>query len=114
MTPINRNVMINLKNQPRMQQLICDIYLHTVQSALMFNKTRSEYCLPINSDGFYNTHMKTILTNLQELFPDCKVTHTLLSRGKDGVLYDISKIDDTTLSLVEDVLDNSYILVDWS
>lgn len=114
LTSLSRADLLNLKDKTRLQKLIYDIYLHTVQTAIMLHKTRAEYCLPISNDGFYNTNMKTILRNLQEVFPDCNVTHTLLSRGKDGVLYNISKVDDSTLSLVEDVLDNSYILVDWS
>jgi len=66
------------------------------------------------SDPFYITNMSDILEGLQVLFPGCSVSHALLSKGTDGKLYDISKLDDTTLKLVNKALDNSYIVIDWS
>jgi hypothetical protein len=58
--------------------------------------------------------MPDILTGLQELFPGCDVTHTILSRGTDGKMYDISKLDEKVLPFVNRALDQSYIVVDWS
>ena len=55
-----------------------------------------------------------ILSGVQELFPDCSVVHTLLARGRNGKLYDISKIDDTILPLIDAALNDSYIVIDWS
>lgn len=55
-----------------------------------------------------------ILSGLQEVFPDCSVVHTLLARGKNGKLYDISKIDDTILPLISVALNESYIVIDWT
>ena len=66
------------------------------------------------TDPFYLKNMPDILAGLQELFPGCDVTHTLLSRGTDGNMYDISKLDEKVLPFVNRALDQSYIVVDWS
>ena len=66
------------------------------------------------ADSFYLKNMPDILAGLQELFPGCDVTHTLLSRGADGKMYDISKLDEKVLPFVNRALDQSYIVVDWS
>jgi hypothetical protein len=57
----------------------------------------------------------TILTALQPHYPDYRVSHTLLSRGRDGQLYDIAQNHgEKTLALLDSVLEHSYIVVDWS
>jgi hypothetical protein len=63
---------------------------------------------------FYTTNMNDILEQLQELFPGCSVSHAILSRGSDGKLYDISKINDRILQVIITALPNSYIFIDWS
>ena len=62
----------------------------------------------------YIENMTAILTGLQALFPDSAVSHTLLAQGKDGKLYDVAKLDDTTLPLVDTALTPSYIVIDWT
>lgn len=66
------------------------------------------------SDPFHIKNMKDILAGLKALFPECKVTHTLMARKNDGTLYDISKLDDAILPFVNELLQESYIVVDWS
>ena len=75
-------------------------------------QTYFAYALPFN-DPFYKAHMPTILKTLSKLLPDCMVSHTLLTRGKDGRLYDISRIDDKLLPIVDNVLEQSYIFIEW-
>jgi hypothetical protein len=58
--------------------------------------------------------MQEILTALRLLFPDSSVSHTLLAEGKDGKLYDIEKLTDCNLSLVDTALEDSFIFIDWS
>jgi hypothetical protein len=58
--------------------------------------------------------MPEILQALKVLFPDSSVSHTLLAEGKDGKLYDIEKLTDSNLSLVNTALEDSYIFIDWS
>ena len=66
------------------------------------------------SDPFYLENMPDILSGLQELFPDCTVSHTLLCKGTDGKFYDISTLDEKILPFVNRALDQSFIVIDWS
>jgi hypothetical protein len=74
----------------------------------------ADYAASMTTDPFYLKNMPDILAGLQELFPGCHVCHTLFSKGKDGKMYDISKLDDKVLPFVNRALDQSYIVVDWS
>lgn len=65
-------------------------------------------------DPFHIKNMNDILTALRGLFPDCRVSHTLLCQAKDGKMYDISKLDDAVLPFVDRALDQSYIVIDWN
>lgn len=77
------------------------------------NSEDTYYAHPVPfNDSFYRTNMKTILSSLEHLFPDCNVSHTLLGVGVDGTLYDISKLDD--VNKVDSVLVESYIYIDWA
>jgi hypothetical protein len=66
------------------------------------------------TDPFYLKNMPDILAGLQELFPGCDVSQRQLSRGADGKMYDISKIDEKVLPFVNRAYDQSYIVIDWS
>ena len=111
-TPISRAILLNLKGKPLLEQFIINVYMGVLQRAA--TATVYEHCIPITNDGFFAKNMKEILARLQEMFPECSITHTLLSRGSDGRLYDIAKADNSVLPLMESVLDNSYIVVDWT
>ena len=82
------------------------VYHHQVPEIQSFHKT--------SANANYIENMEAILAGLQTLFPDSAVSHTLLARGKDGNLYDVAKLDDTTLPLVDTALTQSYIVIDWS
>ena len=66
------------------------------------------------SDPFYIENMPDILSGLQELFPGCTVSHSIMCQGTDGKLYDISTLDDKILPFVNRALDQSFIVIDWS
>jgi len=51
--------------------------------------------------------MEEILSGLQALFPDCYVTHTMMSAGTDGKMYDVSKMYCVTEG-------KECIVIDWS
>ena len=55
-----------------------------------------------------------VLTNVKQRFPGVCIKHTLLSKGTDGKMYDISTLNDTTIHLVSKVEEDSFILIDWS
>lgn len=65
-------------------------------------------------DPFHIKNIKDILAGLEDLFPDCSVSHTLLCQAKDGKLYDIAHLDEAVLPFVDRALDQSYIVIDWS
>jgi hypothetical protein len=75
------------------------------------NDTSYKYPVQPNLE---KTTITDILSGLQALFPDCSVMHTLLAKGRNGKLYDISKIDDTILPLIDVARNESYIVIDWT
>jgi hypothetical protein len=123
-TPINRETMQKLnqdeyKKEIRINQIVTIIYDDTVCIAKDNDCTSYNYQIPFNeqtqsSDNFYIQNIDTILIKLKELFPECSISHTLLAKGKNGKLYDISKINDDILPLIDTALNNSYIVIDWS
>ena len=99
--------------EENMQNIITGIYYPAVECAQQTDKTVYYHLVPFNYE-FYKNNMSEILKRVQVLFPDSKVSHTLLAKGTDGKLYDISKIEDKDLHLVGCVSENSYIVVDWT
>jgi hypothetical protein len=105
----------------RVKEIVQHVYQAAVQTAEFSSATSYNHPVPPQnrpkSDLFYLFYVKNmpdILAGLQELFPGCDVSHTLLSKGTDGKMYDISKLDDKVLPFVNRALDQSYIVVDWS
>jgi hypothetical protein len=66
------------------------------------------------SDPFYIENMPDILSGLQELFPGCTISHSIMCQGTDGKLYDISTLDEKVLPFVNRALYQSFIVIDWS
>jgi len=118
--PINLKKMQELKqNKNKINTIVTTIYDDTVCITKVSNETLYNYQIPFNeetqsSDNFYIQNIDTILNKLKELFPECSVSHTLLAKGKNGKLYDISKINDDILPLIDTTLKQSYIVIDWS
>ena len=63
---------------------------------------------------FYRRNMLDILNNLQELFPDCFITHATLILGQDRNMYDTSKIDESIKPFLTLNDSREYITIDWS
>ncbi len=63
-------------------------------------------------------HMEEILDHLQDLFPNCTVEYkkVAIAKGKDGKEFDISKLDDHILQLIDirQSTTEEYIVIDWS
>ena len=104
-------------------QTVTDIYNRALEHAR--SKTDKSYNYQISGNiSMQNINitrnpkiienMPDILIKLQELFPDCSITHTLMAKGSDGKMYDISKIDDSILPLINSVNKESYIVIDWN
>ena len=120
-------------------KLVNTIYTYAINSAKGTNDTSYNHVIPFasahqtpnipclsrpgigfpapykkSSDPFYIENMSDILANLQLLFPECSVSHSIMAKGKDGKLYDVAKLDDAVLPFVDRALDQSYIVIDWS
>ena len=95
----------------KVDKLICSIYHDVLHTAEINKKTFYAHKV---TNNFYLSNMAAILNSLKGLFPDSSVSHTLLAEGKDGKLYDIEKLTDCNLSLVDTALEDSYIFIDWS
>ena len=120
MKPMNRVDMQQLKEKHdegnRIQfinQTVANIY-NTALAHARSNNINKSYNYSINQQPLIVKNMPDILIKLQELFPDCSITHTLMAKGSDGKMYDISKIDDSILPLINSVNKESYIVIDWN
>ncbi len=122
LTPMSRKTLQNLKQKTdeenrvhHIKQIIHMIYNGAISNATKTTDKQYKYKVPIyHNDNFYSENMADILKGLQELFPDCSITHTLFAIGTNGKMYDISKLDDTVLPFVNTALNNSFIVIDWS
>jgi hypothetical protein len=77
-------------------------------------KSNLAYYYTTRWTSFHMENMPEILRRLHALFPNYHISHTILSRGTDGMLYDIARLNDNTLPLVDSVLEASYIVVDFA
>jgi hypothetical protein len=108
----------------RVKRIVDSIYNSAVQVAGTSTHSSFKYEIPTGrysphnkgnvSDPFYLNNMADILSGLQELFPGCSVTHSLMAKGRDGKLYDLTKMDDSVLPFIDQTLEQSYIVIDWS
>lgn len=120
LNPINRDTMRQLKSLKdqeerlsKINKLVYELYTYAVETAMYTGQTSYTYELFQDKD-FILRNIQVILENLEQLFPDCSVKHTLMARGRDRKMYDIATIDDSKLPLVNHVEPNSYIVIDWS
>ena len=139
--PMSRYMMRELKAMTeeaarleRIKLIVNQVYSQAVQAAKSSSETSYNCQVPqgpaynyqsimermnylnqkIITDPFFIKNMPDILAGVKELFPGCDVSHTLLAKGTDGKLYDISKLDEKVLPFVNRALDQSYIVIDWS
>ena len=133
MKPVSRQEMRKMKEYTdeqirleRVREIVRKIYNAALDTARLTTNSSYEFSIPLKRPNdsqriiheepneFYIANMEVILKNLSSLFPECKVTHGILSRGYDGKLYDISRIDEAILHKISGVIPNSFIVVDWS
>lgn len=108
----------------RVKRIADSIYNSAVQLAASSIHTSFKHEIPRGrysfhdnwnaSDPFYLNNMGDILGELQLLFPGCTVTHSLMAKGRDGKLYDLTNMDDKLLPFINQTLEQSYIVIDWS
>lgn len=58
--------------------------------------------------------MPDVLDGLRALFPDSSVEHSLLVKGNDGNMYDVSNMDEKMRPFINTQQGQQYIVIDWS
>ena len=98
----------------KINSIVQSIYPHVLKVAKYTIDKVYHHEIKFEDRVFYTTNMAAILAGLKELFPDAYIAHTLLAPGHDGKLYDVARLNNDTLRLVNKANNNSYIVVDWS
>ncbi len=131
MTPISRDTLRQMKvvederkKAEQLDRIISIIYKEVKDTAKIKGDTNYFHAIPIisqvratmkyNYDVFYTANMEEILERIKALFPDSLVNKKTLSMGRDGKMYDLSKVDTSLLAFVDHSRDQDYIVVDWS
>ena len=120
LTPFSRSALLQLKVQreeadrlSQVQTHIRTIYAQVIRSAARTTSTSHKYLI-VSPDGFIIANLGEILAGLQALFPDCIVEYAILTKGQDGQLYDVSKMDKQVLPFVGLKASAPYIVIDWT
>ena len=103
----------------KIKEIVSNIYNSAIYMAKGTSNTSFHHEIPMNNwnnglDIFYINNKDEIVKILQELFTDCSVSFSILSRGNDGKMYDISKMDEKVIPFINRQFDKSYIVIDWS
>ena len=130
LTPMTREAMQTLRavkeevvKRTQLDSIIKYIYQRAISKASssdirtykeLITVNSKDYTMYINNIPFVRPQILDIVTQLRELFPECSVKHTMLSRGQDGKLYDIAKIEESVLPFVNRSKDQPYIIIGWS
>ena len=119
---MNRECMRGLKaktdEKNRLQQI--DRVVSTIQQQAIQKATVStETSFQLEVRGIYHPPFVTenkdgILNGIRKLFPDCSVEYKTLTRGNDGKMYDISKMDQAMLPFINKQQSQEFIVIDWS
>jgi hypothetical protein len=92
--------------------LINRIYFDVIRQAETTNNT--VYQFNMHRQEIDIKDIPYIITELQNYYTGCIVKYTALVRGRDGKMYDISKMDSSILPFVDINQKNDYIVIDWS
>jgi len=123
-TPMSKESMQKLKAEEdeknrnkKIKEIVSNIYNCAINTAKTTSNTSFHHEIPMNKydnslDIFYINNKNEIVKILQELFIDCSVS--MRSRGNDGNMYDISKMDEKVIPFINWQFAKSYIVIDWS
>ena len=101
----------------QINKIVRQIYSNVISQAETKSDTKYQYEIPYirnQKDEFFIKNMPEIITGLQKLFLDCTIEHTTLTRGHDGKMYDISKMDEKVRVFINNRENKDYIIIDWS
>lgn len=119
MFPVTGNSLRMLRAQEearlsKINSIVQSIYPLVIHTAKHTSEKTCHHEIRFPDRVFYTTNMVAIIAGLKELFPDAYIAHTLVSLGNDGKMYDVARLNPTTLPRVSKANENSYIVVDWS
>ena len=117
--PMPREVMQGLKvrNDNEGYAEYIEAYIkHIYDRAVYVAKktTNTKYIYEIKDNKAVIDHIDDVLIGLIYLFPRCLIKHCIMATNKQGQLFDIATLTDEEVKIVDYVLDNSYIVIDWS
>jgi hypothetical protein len=100
----------------QVEQCVTQFYNEAINYAKRNTNTTYTYMLPPKDLGhnFHRENMVDILTGLRDLFPDCSIKNTTLSRGQDGKMYDISTMDEKLRPFIDSRYNQESIIIDWT
>lgn len=125
LVPIPRESMRTLKDEAdekhrirRVNEIVARIYeaaMHraktTYKSSYVWNIKRrfddDEYMITIFNTG-------EITNALEVLFPGCSVEHTMMAKGSDGKMHDVSNMGVTEMFFIGNPPVQESIIIDWS
>ena len=138
MIPISRETLRGLKakkdeeiRREKIKNCVAGLYRAVICTAETTTETSYKMTLPqeeqrydkttkttVKIPEFHRVNIADILSGLKELLPDCTVELVTLTRGQDGQLYDISKMDEKFLQFAFHpsfkMQAQEYIVIDWS
>jgi len=111
-----RNLKAKAEEENRIRgvkEFVNAIYFNATQAAR--TKDVTFYGHPVyGRDAFIIKNLPDIIKGLQSLFSDCSVEYKMMAQGPRGCLYDTSKLDPSSLSLIGNTRLQEAIMIDWS
>ena len=101
--PMSRDAMLSLKSDEEdrldlINNIVKEVYINAVHTAKTTSETSFHYSLYLGdmyihmyTPSFYTRNMSEIVSKVQDLFPDCSVTHTVIEEGvRESIIVDWS------------------------
>jgi DNA topoisomerase VI subunit A len=117
--PITRNELQSMKSvfdeekrKQKLQSILTNIYRQVKDNAS--TTTRNKYYATINQDMlFIKQNIDEIMSELQRLFPDSRVTFSKVKHTREGYV-EVSEAEERMLELMNQKNTEPAIVIDWS
>ena len=95
-------------------RIIKSFYQDDIKYAKLNTETKLVYCPTGGSreDEFLNKNKKDIISNLEKLFPECRISYRTYARGGNNEICDITDMDEETKKCFSG--QSLRIVIDWS
>jgi len=103
----------------RVNEIVARIYEATMRHAKTTYATSYVWNIKKGSDDDDEFMITIINTNritnaLEGLFPGCSVEHTMMAKGSDGKMHDVSNMGVTDFFFIGNPPVQESIIIDWS